>query len=204
MGQVFTSARPASRWRRGGVPVVVGEGRGPGQLARPLPRHEAIVRPPANHAACIGAVDFRGADVTPIDGTWLVGGRVAIDVFDCQGLLCGRVAWLRRAALRTPELCGATIVYGLKSTGPTQWAGGTFIDPEDGHPYDLTATLQADGRSRRGSTKGSPCLENRDPASDPAAQLRRLVLTRVRPVPPRPCADTGNGARSLDRLVVRI
>lgn len=85
------------------------------------------------------------ADVPPVDGTWLVGGRLAIEVFDCRDLLCGRVARLRQAALRTPELCGRTIARGLAPAGPAHWANGIFFDPEDGDSYNLTATLQPDG-----------------------------------------------------------
>ena len=62
------------------------------------------------------------------DGTWLLANRVAIEVFDCSGLACGRIVWLLRprtpdgqpdvdrrnpdAALRQRQLCGLTILLG--------------------------------------------------------------------------------------------
>lgn len=59
-------------------------------------------------------------------------------------MLGGRIAWLRNPALRTPAMCGRTIVWDLRSTGPTKWSGGRFFDPENGSTYDLSATLDAD------------------------------------------------------------
>ncbi len=84
------------------------------------------------------------AAATP-DGTWIIGDRVAIQVFDCKGLFCGRVVWLRRPALRTKALCGRTIVWGLTPTSPNQWSDGSFFDPENNTTYDLSASLQSDG-----------------------------------------------------------
>jgi len=73
------------------------------------------------------------------DGTWLVGQRVAFDIFPCQSALCGRVAWLRNPALRTTEMCSRTIIWGLSSAGPSQWNGGWFYDPENGATYRVSA-----------------------------------------------------------------
>jgi hypothetical protein len=43
------------------------------------------------------------------EGNWVVSHKVAIEVFDCSSLLCGRIVWLRNPALRTAEMCGKTI-----------------------------------------------------------------------------------------------
>ena len=85
------------------------------------------------------------ADLQTVDGTWLINDRLAIQVFDCRHLLCGRIVWLRRPALRTPELCGRTIVWGLTPTGPARWSDGTFFNPEDGNTYNLSAQLETNG-----------------------------------------------------------
>jgi uncharacterized protein (DUF2147 family) len=79
------------------------------------------------------------------DGTWLISDRVAIQVFDCDGLFCGRIVWLRQPALRTPALCGRTIIWGLTPTAPNQWSNGSFFDPENATTYNLSAALQPDG-----------------------------------------------------------
>jgi uncharacterized protein (DUF2147 family) len=79
------------------------------------------------------------------EGTWIISDRVVIDIFGCDNVLCGRVVWLRNPKLRTAEMCGRTIVWGLTPSGPEQWTGGSLFDPEDGNTYSLSATLQSDG-----------------------------------------------------------
>ncbi len=91
------------------------------------------------------------------EGTWLFANRVALQVFDCSGLLCGRIVWLVRPrspdgqpdldhrnpdpVLQQRPLCGLTIIWGLQPNGASQWSGGSLYDPEDGATYDVTAEL---------------------------------------------------------------
>jgi len=87
-----------------------------------------------------------GAESATPDGTWLVAERVAFDIFPCNNALCGRITWLRNPALRTPEMCGRTIVWGLTSDGPSQWSGGWFFDPENGATYNVSARVDTADR----------------------------------------------------------
>ena len=41
-------------------------------------------------------VHNRPASAEVPDGTWLFANRVAVDVFECRGLVCGRIVWLLR------------------------------------------------------------------------------------------------------------
>jgi uncharacterized protein (DUF2147 family) len=82
------------------------------------------------------------ASASPADGTWLLPGKVAIQIMECDAALCGRLVWLHNPSLRTPELCGRTIVWGLTPAGPLQWSGGWIFDPEDRTTYNLAATLE--------------------------------------------------------------
>ena len=91
------------------------------------------------------------------EGTWLFANKVALQVFECSGLLCGRIVWLVRPrsadgqpdvdnrnpdpTLRQRPLSGLTIIWGLQPNGPSQWSGGSLYDPEDGATYDVTAEL---------------------------------------------------------------
>ena len=75
--------------------------------------------------------------------------RVALQIFDCSGLLCGRIVWLLRPdnpagqpdlddlnpdpALRQRHLCGLTIVWGMAPNGQDHWSNGWLYDPKDGH-----------------------------------------------------------------------
>lgn len=77
------------------------------------------------------------------EGIWAIAGKVAVRVFDCAGSLCGRVVWLGDPALRTPEMCGKTIIWGLRAVGLNDWSDGWFFDPENGHTYNVTASLQS-------------------------------------------------------------
>jgi uncharacterized protein (DUF2147 family) len=101
----------------------------------------------------------RSASSEVPDGTWLLANRVAVEVFDCSGLVCGRIVWLVRPrtpdgrpdvdrlnpdpALRQRPLCGLTIIWGLQADGPGRWSNGSFYDPQDGNTYDVTAERTA-------------------------------------------------------------
>src|ERR1700757_3962780 len=87
------------------------------------------------------------------EGIWMFANRVAVQLFDCSGQLCGRIVWLLRP--RTPagqpdldthnpeqrHLCGLTIIWGLQPGAPDHWIGGWLYDPQDGVTYNVTAEL---------------------------------------------------------------
>jgi uncharacterized protein (DUF2147 family) len=92
-------------------------------------------------------------------GVWLMDGEVTVEIFDCAGLLCGRIRWLliprdregqlnkdRKnpdPALRQRPLCGLTILWGLQQTAPDRWGGGGFYNPRDGETYNVSAQLKS-------------------------------------------------------------
>jgi uncharacterized protein (DUF2147 family) len=94
-----------------------------------------------------------------LQGVWLLDGKVAVQIFDCEGPLCGRILWLRiprdpqgkfvtdkknpDLALRKRRLCGLTILWGLRSTGPDRWGDGWFYNPDDGRTYNISAKLES-------------------------------------------------------------
>ncbi|MBV1800372.1 DUF2147 domain-containing protein [Siccirubricoccus sp. G192] len=81
------------------------------------------------------------------DGVWLIDGKAAVQIFECSGLLCGRILWLRvprdaqgrlnldrnnpDPALRPRRLCGLTILWGLRPTVPDRLCGR----PEHGNEF---------------------------------------------------------------------
>ncbi len=93
-------------------------------------------------------------------GFWLIDKRAAVQIYDCAGLMCGRIVWLvvpRNAAgaldldknnpdpqLRRRRLCGLTILSGLEPVGPDRWRSGTFYNPDDGKTYRVTAHLESE------------------------------------------------------------
>lgn len=93
-------------------------------------------------------------------GAWLIGGTgAAVQIFDCNGRLCGQIAWLRVArdnlgrlsrdgnnpnpAFRQRPLCGLTVLQGLKPAGPDRWNGGSLYNPDDGKTYSVSAELRS-------------------------------------------------------------
>ena len=83
------------------------------------------------------------SDASYVDGTWIIRGLV-LHIFDCQLSVCGQIVWIRDAA-RRPSQCGKTIIWGLEAKGPTEWSGGSILDPNDGKTYRLSATYETDG-----------------------------------------------------------
>ena len=92
-------------------------------------------------------------------GVWLIDGKAAVQIFDCGGLLCGRILWLQTPrdpqgqlnrdknnpdpALRQRRLCGLTVLWGLRPTAPDRWGGGWFYNPDDGKTYNVSAELRS-------------------------------------------------------------
>jgi uncharacterized protein (DUF2147 family) len=75
------------------------------------------------------------------DGVWLLRGKVAIRISDCGRQVCGQVVWLNNPALRTPEMCGRRIIWGLTQDGPSIWNNGQIFDPDTGTTYNLAASM---------------------------------------------------------------
>ena len=87
-------------------------------------------------------------------GVWLMGTKVAIQIFDCSGMLCGRIIWLKAPldpqgllkrdklnpdpALRQRQICGPTIIWNVRSNGDDRWEGGWFYNPDDGATYRVS------------------------------------------------------------------
>lgn len=91
-------------------------------------------------------------------GVWLVD-KAAVEIFDCDGLVCGRIVWLKSPrdptgqmnhdvnnpdpALRKRPLCGLTIFWNLRPSEPEHWEGGGLYNPEDGKTYSISAHLES-------------------------------------------------------------
>ena len=107
-------------------------------------------------------------------GTWMFANRVALQIFDCSGLLCGKIVWLLRPdnpagqpdidylnpnpALRQRHLCGLTIIWGMQSNGQEQWSNGWLYDPKDGITYNVTAERTSPSIITARVYRGNPLL----------------------------------------------
>ena len=140
-----------------------GSGSGLSRLAAPLTRLAALAAAAITLAAP-GAVaqPAAGAVTQPAvpNGVWLIDKRAAVQIYDCAGLMCGRIVWLnvpRNAlgqldrdkhnpdpALRERELCGLTMLWNLHPKGVNLWKDGWFYNPDDGVTYRVSAQLKSD------------------------------------------------------------
>jgi uncharacterized protein (DUF2147 family) len=91
------------------------------------------------------------------EGMWRVDANSALQIFDCNGLLCGRVAWLKNTREATGEIrhdvknpdptlrerlvCGLTVLWALQPVGSNSWKGGWFYNPDDGKTYRTAVEL---------------------------------------------------------------
>jgi len=111
-------------------------------------------------AACLLAVlvlpmtGIGNVEASRVDGAWIIKDLV-LNIFDCQNLVCGRIVWIKDEA-RRPSQCGRMIVWGLAENGPSEWTGGSIIDPDDETTYRLSATFESDGTLHARIFKGVP------------------------------------------------
>jgi uncharacterized protein (DUF2147 family) len=107
-----------------------------------------------------------------LQGVWLIDNEVAIQIFDCDSLLCGRIVWLLvprdpegglvrdkknpDPALRSRPLCGLTIFWNLRPAGPDRWTDGWFYNPDDGETYNISAELQSTDTIEARIYRGDP------------------------------------------------
>jgi uncharacterized protein (DUF2147 family) len=105
--------------------------------------------------AGIAYADAASAEVP--EGVWLVNGEAAVQIFECNSLLCGRIRWLQAPrdsqgqfkrdtsnpdpALRQRELCGLTVIRDLRASGPNHWDDGWFYYPGSGKTYGIKMEL---------------------------------------------------------------
>lgn len=92
-------------------------------------------------------------------GVWLIDEKAAVQIFDCNGLMCGSILWLYKPrdaqgqldrdkhnpdpTLRARPLCGLTILWNLHPDGPDRWRDGWFYNPDDGNYYRVSAQLKS-------------------------------------------------------------
>ena len=107
-------------------------------------------------------------------GVWMVDGEAAVQLFDCQGMLCGRIVWLQvpenpegqlkvdklnpDPALRQRELCGLDVISNLRPVGDDHWEAGRFYNPDSGKTYDVKLEVASSDRAVARFYQGSTIL----------------------------------------------
>ncbi len=92
-------------------------------------------------AALISAGAAR-ADESPL-GLWIDHtGRGAVEITDCNGKLCGHIAWLKDA--KNGSVCGEQVLGDVKPVGGNKWDNGWIYDPDSDSKYDVEITPKGD------------------------------------------------------------
>ena len=65
-------------------------------------------------------------------------GRGAVEITECNGKLCGHVAWVQDA--KNSDQCGKQIIGNVKPVGKNKWDNGWIYDPDSGSKYDVELT----------------------------------------------------------------
>jgi uncharacterized protein (DUF2147 family) len=114
-------------------------------------------------STCVMAGEALAADPT---GLWTTEkGKAMIEISDCGGALCGKIAWLaqpndpqtggpatdkknRDETKRQQPLVGTQIVHGMKPSGQGDRWSGRVYNPEDGGTYAAHMTMKSDDTLR--------------------------------------------------------
>lgn len=150
----------------------------------------------------------RSASSEVPEGIWLLANRVAIQVFDCSGLLCGKIVWLVRPRTpagqpdvdhRNPDpksqerpLCGLIILWGCGPTVRTIGPMAGFTIPKTAILTMLPLSYRSRQDIRARLSWRSAVWPHRNTNSRSAAQLRRALL-RIR-------SQLSNGPRNAMQI----
>jgi len=96
------------------------------------------------------------ANASQVDGTWMIQDLI-LNLFECQNQICGRIVWIKDPQRRRSQ-CSQTIVWGLAPSGPSEWSGGSILDPDNETTYHLAATLEPGGELDARIYLGVPLL----------------------------------------------
>jgi uncharacterized protein (DUF2147 family) len=89
-------------------------------------------------AAAIASAASARAD-NSATGVWIDHtGRGAVEITDCNGKLCGHVAWVEDT--KNSGQCGKQIIGDVSPVGKNKWDNGWIYDPDSDKTYDVELT----------------------------------------------------------------
>lgn len=138
----------------------------------------------AASVACIGATlavatamtTTARADTNPALGLWIDHtGRGAIEITECDGKLCGHVAWLKDT--KFSDQCGKQIIGNARPVGKNKWDRGWIFDPERGRKFDVELTLLREDRMRVKGYAGLKWLSESHTWKRAPADIQKCAVT---------------------------
>jgi len=101
-------------------------------------RFDRIALPCVGVAVAMLSAVAAHAENSPL-GVWIDHtGRGAVEITDCDGKLCGRVAWVKDA--ENAKECGKQIIGSVAPVGKNKWDNGWIYDPDRGSKFDVELT----------------------------------------------------------------
>jgi uncharacterized protein (DUF2147 family) len=119
-------------------------------------RSVRIAMPGAGLAFAVLSAAAAHADTSPL-GVWIDHtGRGAVEITDCGGKLCGRVAWVEDA--KNADQCGKKIIGNVAPVGKNKWDNGWIYDPDRDRNFDVELTALDGDKLRVKGYAGSKWL----------------------------------------------
>jgi uncharacterized protein (DUF2147 family) len=120
-------------------------------------------------------------------------GRGAVEITDCNGKLCGHVAWVQDS--KNSDQCGKQIIGNVKPVGKNKWDNGWIYDPDRGSKYDVELTALAGDKLRVTGYAGTKWLSEsytwkRAPADMQKCNATGDSAAKATPPPADKPADT--------------
>lgn len=122
------------------------------------------------------------ADNSPL-GVWIDHtGRGAVEITDCGGKLCGRVAWVEDA--KNADQCGKKIIGNVAPVGKNKWDNGWIYDPDRDQNYDVELTALDGDKLRVKGYAGSKWLSETYTWKRAPADLKTCTGQAAQATPP--------------------
>ncbi len=131
--------------------------------------HSAVI------AGAMLAATAARADNSPL-GLWIDHtGRGGVEITDCNGKLCGHVAWLKDN--ENADQCGKQIIGNVKPVGKNKWDNGWIFDPDRGSKYDVELTAVSADKLKVMGYAGTKWLSETYTWKRAAADLQKCNAT---------------------------
>lgn len=161
-------------------------------------RFDRIALPCASLALAMLSTVAAHADNSPL-GVWIDHtGRGAVEINDCDGKLCGRVAWVKDA--ENASNCGKQIIGSVEPVGKNKWDNGWIYDPDRGKRFDVELTALEGDKLRVKGYAGTKWLSEtytwkRAPADLKTCSAEQAATTTPAPADAKP-AETAKAANA--------
>ncbi len=134
------------------------------------------------------------ADNSPL-GVWIDHtGRGAVEITDCNGKLCGRVAWVEDA--KNADQCGKKIIGNVAPVGKNKWDNGWIYDPDRDQNYDVELTALDGDKLRVKGYAGSKWLSETYTWKRAPADLKTCTGQAAQATPPAATAKPSDAAKA--------